>query len=287
MALARLVAAPLEIQYLASSELGPSDLLALSHVSTYWRAFVLSDKRWAEWFNLITSLSEETFEACLTRFNIIDLFSKRKLVYLCLRDSCSVCGEYAQEIFLPHMKRVCEVCLPNDEFTVLSFSAALAKYDLRERDLAGILTLESRSSTRRTTKLVSESQVKQIALRYHGTPEALERHLEFKKADARTTYTARSTDYRNAVDTRTALADKGNVAAAEAVVLARTGRKIPKAFPVYPAILLPARPVERMLVCFAPQPLMEVGGEVIRDESDEESRESSGSGSGSMSGSEV
>jgi hypothetical protein len=33
-----------------AKELGPSDLLALSHVSTYWRAFVLSDKRWTEWF---------------------------------------------------------------------------------------------------------------------------------------------------------------------------------------------------------------------------------------------
>ncbi|KAJ7770118.1 hypothetical protein B0H16DRAFT_1686129 [Mycena metata] len=249
MALARLVAAPLEIQYLTSNELGPSDLLALSHVSTYWRAFVLSDKRWAEWFNLITSFSEETFEACLTRFNITDSFSKRKLVYLCLRDSCSVCGEYAQEIFIPHMKRVCEACLPDDKFTVLSLSAALAKYDLRERDLAGILTL---------------------AVRHHGTPEALARHLEFKKAEARSTYTAHSTDYRNAVDTRTALADKGNVAAAEAVVLARTGRKIPKAFPVYPPILLPARPVERTMVCFAPQPLMEVGGEVVRDGEDGE-----------------
>jgi hypothetical protein len=40
---------PILIVFLAK-ELGPSDLLALSHVSTYWRAFVLSDKRWSEWF---------------------------------------------------------------------------------------------------------------------------------------------------------------------------------------------------------------------------------------------
>ncbi|KAJ7154568.1 hypothetical protein C8R46DRAFT_1356617 [Mycena filopes] len=279
MALARLVNAPLEIQYFASNELGPSDLLALSHVSSYWRAFVLSDKRWVEWFNIITSSTDETFEACLTRFNIMDSFAKRELVYLCLRDSCSVCGEYAQEIFLPHMKRVCETCLPNDKFTVLAFSAALAKYDLRERDLSNVLTLELSRTTRRTTKLVSESRVKAIAVSYHGSPEALAHHLEHKKAIARSTYTARSTDYRTAVDTRTALADKGNTAAADAVVLARTGRKIPQAFPTYPPILLPTRPMDRMLVCFAPRPLVEVGGTVVRDDTEEERRSSSGSGS--------
>lgn len=38
--------------FCVANDLGPSDLLALSHVSSYWRAFVLSDKRWAEWFTV-------------------------------------------------------------------------------------------------------------------------------------------------------------------------------------------------------------------------------------------
>ncbi|KAJ7713689.1 hypothetical protein B0H14DRAFT_3523302 [Mycena olivaceomarginata] len=271
MALARLSTIPLELQYLASKELGPSDLLALSHVSTYWRAFVLSDKRWTEWFASISSWSDETLEQCLTRLNILDKLSKRKAVYLCLRDSCALCGEYAQDIYLPHIKRVCETCL--------KVSAALAKYDLRERDVQHILTLEWRNpsrSSKRSIKLVSESHVKKIAIQNLGSEAKLQAHLERKMAEARHTYTARSEDYRKAVSTRAALQETGNLAAAETVVLARTGRKIPKAFPAFPPILLPARPMDQKVVCFAPRPLVEVGGELLLDVND--SDESKGSG---------
>ncbi|KAJ7889240.1 hypothetical protein B0H13DRAFT_2341582 [Mycena leptocephala] len=282
MALARLSSMPLELQYRASKELGPSDLLALSHVSTYWRAFVLSDKRWAEWSALIAS-SDDTLEQVLTRFNILDMFPKRQLVYLWLCDSCTVCGEYAEDIFLPHMKRVCEACLPGDEFAVLQFNTALAKYDLRERQLDSVLTLEWRDPNkngRRTVKLVSESRVKEIAIRNYGSETYLLQHLERKKADAKSTYSSRSQDYRSAASARDALTEKGNLAAADAVVLARTGRKIPKAFPTYPPILLPARPVDRRVVCFRPQSLIEVGGEVMCDADDSD-------GSQSVSGSEA
>jgi hypothetical protein len=39
------------------------------------------------------------------------------------------------------IQRVCEACLSGDEFAVLQFNAALAKYDLRERQLDSMLTL--------------------------------------------------------------------------------------------------------------------------------------------------
>jgi hypothetical protein len=39
------------------------------------------------------------------------------------------------------MQRVCEACLPGDEIAVLQFNTALAKYDLRERQLDSVLTL--------------------------------------------------------------------------------------------------------------------------------------------------
>ncbi|KAF8217638.1 hypothetical protein K438DRAFT_1925041 [Mycena galopus ATCC 62051] len=277
MALARLSKIPLELQYLVSKELGPSDLLALSQVSTYWRAFVLSDKRWVEWFAGIISYSDETLEHCLTRFNIVEEFSKRKLVYICLRDSCAVCADYAPNLYLPYMKRLCENCLNDDEFTVLQFSAALAKYDLRERDLAGLLTLEwcdPKRSSKRTIKLVSESQVKKIAIRNWGSEATLQAHLENKKATARSVYREKSEDYRRAASTRDALQETGHLVAAETVVLSRTGRKIPKAFPAYPAILLPARPTDRKVVCFAPQPLMEVGSELVLDLDDSDNDKS-------------
>jgi hypothetical protein len=95
-------------------------------------------------------------------------------------------------------------------------------------------------------------------------------------AEARRTYTARSEDYRKAVSTRAALQETGNLAAAETVVLARTGRKIPKAFPAFPPILLPVRPTDRKVVCFAPRPLVEVGGELLLDVNDSDESEGSG-----------
>ncbi|KAJ6572199.1 hypothetical protein B0H19DRAFT_679829 [Mycena capillaripes] len=199
--------------------------------------------------------------------------ARRELVYLCLSSWCAVCGDYARDLYLPHMKRVCATCLPGDEFAVLHFSAALAKYDLRERDIDRVLTLEYRDlnrNSKRSVKLVSEFRVKEIAIRYWGSETTLLHHLEQKKSAARSMYTARSEDYRSAASTRDAFVDKGNIAAADAVVLGRTGRKIPKAFPVYPPILLPARAVDRKVVCFAPQPLVEVGCEVVYDESDSE-----------------
>ncbi|KAJ6599993.1 hypothetical protein DFH09DRAFT_1504423, partial [Mycena vulgaris] len=240
MALARLASIPLELQFLTSKELGPSDLLSLSHVSKYWRTFVLSDKRWAEWCNLIISSSGETLEECLARLNVLDLFAKRTLVYVCLSDSCTACDAYAPQLFLPYMKRVCDACLPHDEFSVMRVSDALAKYDLKERDLSGLLTLEwldPKRKSKRPAKLISEAVAKQIAVRQYGSAALLTAHLEWKKTAAQSTYSARSHDYREAVRARTALEEKGNIEAAEAVVLTTTGRKIPKDFPAYPPIL--------------------------------------------------
>ncbi|KAJ6469363.1 hypothetical protein C8R45DRAFT_1016805 [Mycena sanguinolenta] len=285
MALARLSSIPLELQYLASNDLGPSDLLALSQVSTYWRAFVLGDKRWAEWFTAIVSYSNETLEQCLTRFNILDKVTPRQMVYLCLRESCALCGECASKLYLPHMKRVCGTCLQGDDFTVLQYAPTLAKYDLRERDVqfTRLLTLEwinPNRTSKRPLKLVSESRVKEIAVRNcAGSESLLNTILEQKKAAARRTYTARSEDYRSAVSTREALQEKGNVEAAEAVVLAHTGRKVPKAFPTYPPILLPVKAVDRDVVCFAPRRMAEVGGKVVVDVGDE-SEEGGDDGSG-------
>ncbi|KAJ7484288.1 hypothetical protein FB451DRAFT_1363839 [Mycena latifolia] len=278
MALARLASIPLELQYLTSNELGPFDLLALSHVSKYWRAFVLSDKRWVEWFNLIVSCSGESLEECLSRLNVLDMFAKRTLIYACLDEACTGCGGYAPQLFLPYMKRICETCLRRDQFSVMPLSGALAKYDLKERDLYGVLTFEwvdPKRNSKRKIKLVSEALTKKIAIQRFGSEEALTTHLEWKKTSAKSAYSARSEDYREAVRTRTALEEKGNLDAAAAVVLTSTGRKIPKAFPTYPPILLPStRPVDRKAVCFELRDLLVVGSEVMVDTHDEDAEDS-------------
>ncbi|KAJ7150873.1 hypothetical protein C8R43DRAFT_1127798 [Mycena crocata] len=278
MALARLSSIPLELQYLASKELDPFDLLTLSHVSQYWRAFVMDDKRWSEWFGLIVS-ADESLEECLARLNVSDVLPKRNLVYRCLCDSCTVCGEYAAQLYIPHMKRVCDKCLRGDEFIVLPLSSALAKYDLRERDASGVLTLEyvnPNRNSKRPAKLVSESMVKKAAIHRYGSADLLSAHLAWKTKSARNTYSTRSEDYRAAVRTREALEEAGDTAAASAVVLARTGRAIPKAFPAYPGILMqPARPVERGVVCFRLRRLAVVGNEVVRFDDDSDGEEDS------------
>ncbi|KAJ7512369.1 hypothetical protein B0H11DRAFT_2268431 [Mycena galericulata] len=268
MALSRL-ASILANSSLWPKELDPYDLLALSHVSTYWRTFVLSDKRWAEWFAIIVNYSDESFEQCLTALNILDSFSKRALVYRCLAEACTVCGGYAQQLFIPHMKRVCDTCLPGEEFSVISFSAALAKYDLRDRELRELLILEwldPNRTSKRPVKVISEALAKKIAIRKYSTEALLTAHLEWKKTSARSQYTARSEDYRTAVSMRSALQEKGNIAEAEAVVLASTGRKIPAQFPPYPPILAQStRKVDRKVACFAPQPLLVVGNTIVVD----------------------
>jgi hypothetical protein len=94
------------------------------------------------------------------------------------------------------------------------------------------------------------------AIRKYGTEEYLKLHLEQKRTAAKGTYSQRAVEYREAVNTRTVLESRGNLDAASAVVLGSTGRKIPKAFPAYPAILTKSsRPFDRSLVCFATQEL--------------------------------
>lgn len=278
MALARLASIPLEIQFLASKELDPFDLLALSHASKYWRAFVLSDKRWGKWCNLIVSSSGISLEECLESLNVLDMFSKRTLVYVCLLDACTLCSSYAPQIFLPSMKRVCDTCLPRDKFSVMPLSGALAKYDVKERDLPSMLIFEwidPQRTSKRPVKLVSEARIKKIASQRYGSEEALTSHLAWKKIAAKSAYSMRSADYREAVHTRAALEERGNLDAAAAVVLATTGRKIPKAFPAYPPILAAAtRTVDRHVLCFEPRDLLVVGSEIVVDASAGDSSDS-------------
>ncbi|KAJ7863756.1 hypothetical protein B0H14DRAFT_3606711 [Mycena olivaceomarginata] len=278
MALARLSTIPLELQYLASKELGPSDLLALSHVSTYWRAFVLSDKRWTEWFASISSWSDETLEQCLTRLNILDKLSKRKAVYLCLRDfarsAANTRRTFTSRISSVSARRVSKVKnSPSSSFPRRLRSTIYANGTF------SIFTLEWRNpsrSSKRSIKLVSESHVKKIAIQNLGSEATLQAHLERKMAEARHTYTARSEDYRKAVSTRAALQETGTSPPRRRSSSRARGARSPRRSRRSP-ILLPACKADGpKVVCFAPRPLVEVGGELLLDVND--SDESKGSG---------
>ncbi|KAJ7631802.1 hypothetical protein B0H17DRAFT_535405 [Mycena rosella] len=100
MALACLAFMPPELQLLTYSEFHPQDLLSISHVSKFWRSLALEDKRWNEWFNLI-STDDETAEAFLSRYRVLDLIPKRAIVTLCFYTKCLECAGYTTDIFLP------------------------------------------------------------------------------------------------------------------------------------------------------------------------------------------
>lgn len=106
------------------------------------------------------------------------------------------------------------------------------------------------------------------AINKFGSIDTLNMHLASKKKSALSTYATKSEDYRQAVSTRALLQEKGELDKAEAVVLASTGRKPPKAFPSYPGILLPSagKRVDRRVACFEPRRMFVLGNEVVVEE---------------------
>jgi hypothetical protein len=149
--------------------------------------------------------------------------------------------------------------------------------------------LDVKRRSKRPIKLVCEALIKQTsvppppslrsctltpapsAIQRYGSEALLAAHLDWKKHSAQSTYSTRSENYREAVRTRTALEEKGNTEAAAAVVLAYTGRPIPKAFPAYPPILAAVtRKVDREVTCFAPRAMFVVGSGVAVDAKGEE-----------------
>ncbi|KAJ7129958.1 hypothetical protein C8R46DRAFT_1363037 [Mycena filopes] len=195
---------PPELKLLIYSECHPHDLLSISHVSQFWRYLVLNDKRWNEWFALISNESEGTAEAFFSRYKILNSIPKRTIVTLCFYNQCVECSAYTTDIFLPLLKRVCVKCRRDKKYAVISLSSALMTYDLKEKDLNDVLilhweetdpTVKSRLGVFYRARLMSESIVKEIAIRKHGSEANLATQLERKKAAARTAYEKRVAAY--------------------------------------------------------------------------------------------
>ncbi|KAJ7863767.1 hypothetical protein B0H14DRAFT_2574710 [Mycena olivaceomarginata] len=176
--------------------------------------------------------------------------------------------------------------------TSSSFSSVLAKYDLRERDLHHILTLEWRNpsrSSKRSIKLVSESHVKETcavhtssiylsaysnffcgALCNWDSESALQAHLEQKTAEAQHRAERRLPQSRQ--HPRGAAGDQE---------LRRCGHGRPRAHGVQDPhgvlpILLPVQLTDQKVMCFVPRPMMEAGGEVVLDTNDSDENEGNG-----------
>ncbi|KAJ7696372.1 hypothetical protein B0H16DRAFT_1750345 [Mycena metata] len=204
MARSRLTLIPPELKLLIYSECHPHDLLSISHVSKFWRYLALSDKRWDEWFGLISHKSQGTAAAFLSRYKVLGLIPTRTIVTLCFYNKCFECSEYTTDIFLPLLKRICVKCRRDKKYAVISLSSALTTYALAQKDLDGIMILhweetdpavKHRLGLFYRAKLLSEATVKEIAIRKHGSEANLKIQLERKKAVARTAYDKRVADY--------------------------------------------------------------------------------------------
>ncbi|KAJ7185256.1 hypothetical protein C8R46DRAFT_375406 [Mycena filopes] len=161
MALARLASMPAELKLETYYHLDFSDLLALSHVSRFWRAFVLGDRRWSTWFNMIVNPeTNERVEKILSRLQSTNIISARTIVNLCFSTKCSICSAETTDLFLPLLKRICHACLDPEEHAVISLSAGLTAFDLNEKDITPdivILQCDATHSRNTFTKLVSKS----------------------------------------------------------------------------------------------------------------------------------
>ncbi|KAJ7220992.1 hypothetical protein C8J57DRAFT_1393524 [Mycena rebaudengoi] len=190
MALSRLAFMPPELKIMTYYEFDPLDLLSVSHVSKFWRSLALEDKRWDAWFDKVAHPKGEAAEHLLARYKLAGSISKRAIVTLCFYTKCAMCPEHTWDIFLPLLKRLCRKCLDLPEHAVISFSSALATYDLKERDIGDALVVhweETDPEVKKKlgilyrAKLMSESVVKQIAIKKYGGEANMTTHLEAKK----------------------------------------------------------------------------------------------------------
>ncbi|KAF7338787.1 hypothetical protein MSAN_02201200 [Mycena sanguinolenta] len=137
----------------------------LSHVPIYWRAFVFSDKGRAERFSAIVSYSNEIPDQCLTRFNILDKVTRRciasRLFVKKLNSAIMIFISRTSSASVRHVSKL------TTSLSSMRRAPALAKYDLRERDLqfTRLLTPEwinPKRTSKRPPKLICESCVKEI-----------------------------------------------------------------------------------------------------------------------------
>ncbi|KAJ6532904.1 hypothetical protein DFH09DRAFT_131479 [Mycena vulgaris] len=202
MALSRIASMPTELKLLTYAELHPHDLLSISHVSKFWGSIVLEDKRWNEWFALL-STDTETAAAFLSRHKILDLIPRRAIVTLCFYTKCSGCASHTTDISLPLLQRVCLNCRRDEKWATISLSSALTTYDLNEKELGDLLILhweevdpavKKKLGMFYKAKLMSELAVTESAIQKHGGEANLATHLEGKKATIRAAYEERIAD---------------------------------------------------------------------------------------------
>ncbi|KAJ7493701.1 hypothetical protein FB451DRAFT_1551099 [Mycena latifolia] len=248
MALSRLDYMPPELKMVTYYHFDHRDLLSVSHVSKFWRSLALRDKRWATWFELIVDPESESNKSAreyLESLKVLDIIPARTIVTLCFSTKCALCSKDTTYIFLPLLKRICHDCLRSEDHAVIALSAALATYDLSEKDIKGLVILHweetkpdqsKKSGFMTRVKLVSASAVKSVAIKKYGGEEKLATRLQSKKARLLKAYEKRLAEYNVANAERTKLKAAGDVEGAAAVTW-KNNKKVPKTRPKMPIIL--------------------------------------------------
>ncbi|KAF8202625.1 hypothetical protein K438DRAFT_1965116 [Mycena galopus ATCC 62051] len=226
---------PPELKLMIYYHMEIADLLAVSHVSTFWRAVVLGDRRWNLWFDMIMDPeSGHSAQDIMTRRQVIDAIPKRTIVNLCFDTTCYFCYEDTPYLFLPLLKaRFSDVA---SEYAVMAVSTALTAFDLNEKDIEGMLIVRSPHSRHEQIRLVSAVAAKNVAIGKFGGEDKLERHLENRKARSQQAYDTRAAEYDAAINERERLKANGDLTGAEAVTL-KNKKKIPNTRPKIPPIL--------------------------------------------------
>ncbi|KAJ6541005.1 hypothetical protein DFH09DRAFT_1322866 [Mycena vulgaris] len=207
MTLSRLNFMPPELKIVTYYHIDHRDLLALSHVSKFWRSFALADRRWAAWFELIVDPeSGRSARDSLIRLQVLDLIPARRvaIVTLCFSKKCTICLKDTTDIVLPLLKRICAKCLHPENHAIMALSTVLTTYDLSEKEVQDVLVLNWQAADSEQNKgkgflsrvkLVSVSAVKEIAIEKHGGEDNLASHLQKKKARFLKTYEQSLAEY--------------------------------------------------------------------------------------------
>ncbi|KAJ7612268.1 hypothetical protein FB45DRAFT_940211 [Roridomyces roridus] len=141
MALARVSSLHPELKLEIYYHFHHKDLLAVSHVSRFWRSLALNDVRWRVWFDMIVDpKSGVPIRESLADMKVSGAISKRAMVTLCFTTKCSMCYQDTTAVCIPLLKRVCTECITVDPtLSVMSVASALSFYDLEESDLASLI----------------------------------------------------------------------------------------------------------------------------------------------------
>lgn len=176
---------PLELLHETLNYLDLQSLSRLSRVSLYGKSVVEKLPAYRDLF-----LSAGHVLVALNRTKVIGFHSAATLHAALYSHRCASCGNYGAFLFLLSAERCCFACLSRNQ-SLWMIPRALARdcFCLTQEDLKTLPTIRSipgtyfvrhRISRQRITRLTSAKAAKELALKVHGSTEAMARNLAAK-----------------------------------------------------------------------------------------------------------